>query len=266
MSKQVRIVTVAIKNNINLSLLASSLGIKDFENWKGCLELDESIVTNILKYAVEDARVLLYKIGCIVIIGLEERDEQNILGKLKLFLQIDYLKHMYLFKDYDYCQASEVYTKAEAMARSVRLKWIEMQVSELIEQAEPLLIKINKGSKRGFTPKFRHIIAKIQRFEIESVGILALLGRPYQGTSKETYEEFIKAYDIRDRLAIVTEKLELLKGIISMHELFGRFIGWERLLAIEAVLLICFPIPGIMSIDIGRLWERIYSLIRLVFR
>ncbi|WP_069998021.1 RMD1 family protein [Cellulosilyticum sp. I15G10I2] len=266
MKAYVRIVAVPIKKNINLALLASSMGIKGFENWRGCLELDVQSVASILRYTVENACVLLYKMGCIVIIGLNEKEEQTILSRLKLFLEIDYLKHMYLFKDYDYCPVAQRHTKAEAMARSVRLRWIEIQVDELVEQAEPLLIKINKGSKRGFTPKFRYLIAKIQRFEIESAGILAMLGRTYQGISKETYEAYMEDYNIKERLMIVNEKLELLKSITSIHELFGRFIGWQRLLAIEAVLLICFPIPGLISLDMVALGQRVLLLINTFFK
>jgi uncharacterized Rmd1/YagE family protein len=263
MSEDIRIVAVAVKNSINLAAFAKGIDIKEFENWKACLELDETIISTLLRYEVKGACVLLYKMGAIVLVGLDENQEQDLLSKLELFLQIDYLKRMHLFNDYDYCKPYEVYTKAEAMARSIRLKWLEMQVDDLMEQAEPLLIKIGKGSKRGYTPKFRQLVAKAERFELESIGILAMLGRPYQGVSKEIYEKYIGEYDIKERLTVINEKLSMLQGITSAHELFGRFIGWQRLLIIEAILLVCFPIPGLMSLNLIDMWQRVYKWIHL---
>lgn len=261
MSEKIRIVAVAVKNNINLYEFAKGIGIKEFESWKACLELDETIISSLLGYKVKDAKVLLYKMGAVVLVGLDESKEQDVLSKLELFLQIDYLKRMHLLNEYDYCNRSEIYTKSEAMVRSIRLEWLEMQVDDLMEQAEPLLVKIGKGSKRGYTLKFRKLVAKTQRFEIESIGILAMLGRPYQGASKESYEKYIGEYDIKERLTITNEKLSMLQVIIASHELFGRFIGWQRLLVIEAVLLVLFPIPGLMSIDLGNLWQDLYEWI-----
>jgi len=263
MSKARRIVAVAVKNNINLAAFAKGIGIKEFESWKACLELDETVISTFLSYEVKNSKILLYKMGAIVLVGIDEKQEQDILSKLELFLQIDYLKRMRLFNEYDYCDPSEVYIKAEAMVRSIRLKWLEMQVDDLMEQAEPILIRIGKGTKRGYAVKFRQLVAKTQRFEIESIGILAMLGRPYQGISKEIYEKYIGEYDIKERLAVTHEKLSMLQGITAAHEVFGTFIGWQRLLVIEAVLLVCFPIPGLMSLDLGDLWQRFYQWIQM---
>lgn len=266
MKENWRLAAVAVKNSIKLNGVALGVGIKTFENWKGCLELDETVLSGLLKYTVEDAKVFLYKMGAIVTAGLDENQERDILGKLEGFLEIDYLNHMYLLSEYDWCSISEVYTKAEAMARSIRLKWIEMQVNDLMEETEPLLIKMGKGSKRGFSPKLRHLVAKIQRFEIETVGILAMLGRPYQGRSKEYFEQYVENYAIKERLLVVIEKLDILKEITTAHELFGRFVGWQRLLVIEVILLVCFPIPGIMTLNLFGLWKNLWSFIQLLVK
>jgi uncharacterized Rmd1/YagE family protein len=264
MSEKIRIVAIAIKDSINLIHFAEGIGIRAFENWKGCLELDEQVISRLLKYTVEDAKVLLYKIGSLILIGLDENQERDILHKLELFLQIDYLKEMTVFNEYDYCLSAEATTKAEAMARSIRLKWIELQVDDLVEEAEPLLQKIRKGNSRGFTKKFCIFIAKIQRFQIETVGILAVIGRIDHGTSKEMYGMYLEEYNIKDRLSVVNQKLKMLQGITEAHELFGRFVGWQRLLILEAVLLVCFPIPGLLSLDIQALWQSVCRLINFL--
>lgn len=265
MSEEVRIAAIAVKNTINLSMFAEGIGIKTFENWKNYLEMDEMMLSGLLKYPVDEAKVLLYKMGAVILVGFNEDEERMMMSALEGFLQIKYLHKMYLFNEYDTCSRGEIYTKAEAMARSVRLNWIEIQVDDLMEQAESILAKLAKGGKKGFTPKLCRFLAKIQRFEIESIGIIAMLGRPYQGKDKTSYSKYVEIYEIKERLTVLHKKLEVLKGITNAHELFGRFLSWQRLLIAEVILLVCFPIPGLLSLNLIRLWTKGWDLIQILF-
>lgn len=265
MNRQIRITAAAVKNQINLMQFAEGIGIKEFEGWKTRLELDHAMISNLITYPVKEGRILLYKLGVIVLIGLDESLERHVFYKLESFIQINYIKPLDFFKEYAWCYPEESFLKADAMAKSIKLKWIEAQVDRLIEQSEPLLSKINKGSKRGFTSKLRRLIAKIHQLEIDSTDLLAVLGRPYNGASKELYEKYIEEYVIGERLMVVSEKLALLKSITDMHELFGRFIGWQRLLMIEVALLFCFPLPSLLSVNIIGIFNRIYASLQMIF-
>lgn len=225
----------------------------NFEGWRTCLK-------------IQALNVWVYKMGCLVLINADEIKEKNIFDYLKPFLKSNALENMAHFRECDTCMLDEVDVRAEALSKSVRLKWIESEVDRLMEQAEPLLEQINKGTKRGFTPRYFKLVTKIQRFELESIGILALLGRSYRVVHKENYEDALLYYNVKDRLAILKKKLNTLTDIISMHELFGRFIGWQRLLVIEAILLICFPIPSFLSFDYVSIWQRILEWYYLILR
>ncbi len=255
MKEKVRVSVVMLYDKIDLVSVANTFNIHDYEKWKSSLHLECEAVNGLLKYQIQGAHIYIYKIGCVAFIGLTESEERDLLAKVRMLLPTDELKIEEAYSEYALSEKEYAHTQAEAMVRSVRLKWIEGRMNQLGEEAEKILAKINRGSGLGYSGTLYKFISKLQRFEIESAGLLALLGRPYSGAEKEAYTHAVETYALQERLSVLNEKIEMFRGITDTHEVFGRFVGWQRLLVIEAILLVLFPLSGVLDWDLGSLWQ-----------
>lgn len=247
MKEIIRVYAAILSNKINLQSLAQAFNIDDYEKWKGYLCLDSLAVGKLLKYHKENTKIYVYQFGCVALVGLDENEERNLLKNLAMFLlEKDHIENDF-YSMHSECSLEDVHIQAEAMVRSIRLRWIETRIEELDQEAEDILEKIKKGIAIRRFSKLYSFIAKLQRFEIECAGVLAILGKAYKGEEREKYYQLINEYELHERLAVLTEKIKILRQISDTHDLFGRFIGWQRLLFIEAILLFIFPILGMLD-------------------
>ena len=247
MKDKVRVFATILSDRIDLASIAKAFSLHDYEKWKGYLHLDNMAVSKLLMYQKEKAEVYLYQFGCAAIVGLEEDEERELIKKLRMFLSERNRIRYDFYGIHEECFSEHARLQAEVMARSVRLEWIEGRIEALYKDAETILEKIKQGAAIRRFSKLYLFIAKLQRFELECAGVLAILGKSYKGEQREIYHHLIEEYEIHDRLSVLSEKIEMLRQIGDTHDLFGRFIGWQRLLFIEALLLIIFPLLGMIT-------------------
>ncbi len=247
MIDKVRVYTTMLSNKIDLESIAKAINIEGYEKWKGYLCLDSEAVSKLLSYNKEKVQIYIYQFGCVALVGLDENEERRLIKNLTMFVsEKDYIENEF-YSIHAECSLKNAPIQAEAMVRSVRLKWIEVRIEEINQEAEETLEKIKKGIAIRRFSKLYSFIAKLQRFEIECAGVLAILGKSYKGEERETYYQLIDEYALHERLSVLGQKIKILRRISDTHDLFGRFIGWQRLLFIEAILLVIFPILGFFT-------------------
>lgn len=247
MKEKIRVYGAMLSNSIDLQSIAQAFDIDDYEKWKGYLCLDSVAVSKLLKYHKERTQIYIYQFGCVALVGLDENEERNLLKNLTMFLEEKDHIEIDFYSMHSECPDEDVRIQAEAMVRSIRLKMIEVRIEKLDQEVEEILEKIEKGIAIRRFSKLYPFIAKLQRFEIECAGVLATLGKSYKGEEREKYYQLINEYELYERLSVLAEKIKMLRQISDTHDLFGRFIGWQRLLFIEAILLVIFPLLGMLD-------------------
>lgn len=261
-----------IAPRLPLATVASYFGLNTPLPWENHLVLKGSRLETILKYQNTSKQVYLFDFGCLTFVNFDAQEIRvfldylrSITGKVdnNLFasfheghtLYIGEKKLCKLWKDAEEAVAydeSILSIVAMILAKSVALSKIEKDVAELLDQAEGLLLSLQKGKLPPGARKFSKVIGSMLRFQYDTIYSVKIFDRPAsidcRVWSRDIYDSLAGYYELYDRFDIVNSKMDDLKTITSSYSMLTHNHNERRLLLFEIFLLALFPLFHIADI------------------
>ena len=268
--KTIKLKAYSIINEIDLNKIAIDCGLKKKFTWEEPLILKNKHLENILgKKDLEDMSIMIFAFGSVVFINLDSGEELKAVNYLKKFNGNIDLKNWNKYKEnYDLhieetekiefenryvaipeYKAFYIEIIATTIAKSVALERTEEQVEKILDDIEPMIEKLKKGTIRSSNKKLAKVMSKILKHEHNSVSYVMILDKPEitweNSEADEFYEKTSNFFELNDRYKILKEKTNILNNIMEgftniFHSTRGFFIEWVivALIVMEVVIML----------------------------
>lgn len=262
----------SVSKEIDLNALAKSFEIPKRFTWEEPIHLYGDILKSLINEEIsQDGGVFLFSFGSIVLLnGYESWIEKiNIyLNENKLCKLLDGWKN---FTDsYDLMEESGtdecndsmarlhiispyyIELSAIVLAKSVALERNELQIEQILNQAESLIERLESGKTRMADKKLGIISASILRHEYDSVSYVLILDKPditwTMSDANVYYDKLSVIFELSDRYEILKQKTDTLRHIV---EGFTAVNHGTRSYLMEVVILILILLEVIlMTLDL----------------
>ncbi|HOJ11981.1 MAG TPA: RMD1 family protein [Clostridiales bacterium] len=255
-----------VNSRLNMKNMASFFNI----NWpmgkKDYIALKDKQLDTIFKYKTQHKVVYFFEFGCMTFINFD-MDEirifmeyvESIIGKIDSDMFMKFYEgyaikvgHNNCFRLYGDGENYTGYSKyieaiiAVILAKSTALSWVESQVDILMDEAERIIDNLYKGWLRTNSRKFSRIIARILRFEYESIYNIEILDRTTGLDKKlkfrQVYDDMVGYYELMERFNIVKNKVDNLRRLTRSYANLSYEHHENRLYIFEIFLLVLFPL------------------------
>ncbi len=209
-----------------------------------------------------DKMVWIFSFGCICLVEFEEGQVRKFLrlcSSLKGFMESNLwetFNDRHFLELQDGKRASEQLIKVgiytTILAKSTELKYLEYLIDKMIDQTERFIIDLNEGSANPGNLLSQKINFGIGKAQLNIIGKIKLLNRPkeYEAyfENRKLYDSITEYYELNKRFNIIQEKIRDLISIISSYQQFGINRREKRLLILEIILLILFPVSELIHL------------------
>lgn len=258
--------TYKIAARLPLVRIAPFFNLRKDAAWKEYLKIDGAEVEKILKYASVKKAVYLYKYGCITFLNFSQDEIPVFLDYLQtLFVKLDYQLlsqfnenhalflsdkgEVSLWEDADvkfHDQPLIEDIAATVLAKSTELYTIEIELSEVFDDADIFIKNLKSGYLRANTKKVISTIAKSIRFKYRSLESVRLLDRPAEFSRtlepREIFDTLSEYFELDERYDVITNQMAILDSITEEYFSFRSKRSERRLIIFEIVLLSIFPL------------------------
>ncbi|WP_069998022.1 RMD1 family protein [Cellulosilyticum sp. I15G10I2] len=259
----------SVSKEIDLNALAKSFEIPKRFTWEEPIRLYGEVLKNLLQEeTVQEGEVFLFYFGSIVLLNGETHWVEKInkyLGKNNLCKLLENWRH---FNDEyelveetgaDQCNDSiaklhsispyHIELSAITLAKSVALERNELQIEQILNQAESLIERLENGKTRMADKKLGMISASILRHEYDSVSYVLILDKPditwTVSDANAYYEKLSIIFELADRYEILKQKTDTLRHIV---EGFTAVNHGTRSYIMEVVILILILVEVILML------------------
>lgn len=258
-----------VATSLPLNKIAAFLKTNMKFRWNEYILVSGNQLDTILKYHSNNKAVYIFKYGCICFANLTDNEIYSFLKYIgsigSIASKINYnLMHKFheshnikiddnlrcsLWKNsstkVDYNENAN-HILSIILARSTQMYSFEMQLNTMLDNAEKFIVSLQKGHLSMFTKKSYTTMAKILRFEFESMSCIRIFEHPvfaeYSIKSNEIYDTLAKYYEFRDRFNIMQSKIKDLRRIVSLYSSLSHSQTENRLLIFEIFLLSLFSL------------------------
>ncbi|HHV29456.1 RMD1 family protein [Acetivibrio mesophilus] len=268
--KTVRFISYKVAASLPIDKIAAFLKTNMKFTWNEYILVSSNQLDAILKYHSEDKAVYLFKYGCISFVNLTDNEIYSFLKYIEsITSKINYnlihkyhLSHNINIDDNLSCILWENsntkvdYNKntdhilAIILARSTQMYFFETQLNTMLDNSEKFLISLQKGRLPLFTRKSYKIMAKILKFEFESMSCIRIFEYPvfdkHSMKSNEVYDALSEYYELSDRFNIMQSKIKELRKIVGLYSSLSHSQTENRLLMFEIFLLSLFSLSHII--------------------
>lgn len=277
-----------LATKLPLGKIAAFFKIHQPVSWEGYLVLEDKHLEAVFKYSANSKQVYLFEFGCATFVNFN-------IGEIRCF--IDYLKTLVdvvdnnLFAVFHESHSLEVnkdgncvlwsgntsYVKyneyvthivSMVLAKSTALSQIEVEADNLLNEAEKFIGYLKKGWLRANTRKSAATIARILRFEYESITNIRIFDRFFDSkagvASKEIYDHMAEHYELHDRFKVIKSKTNDLKRIVNNYSTLSYNDTERRLLIFEIFLLALFPISHVLMHEVYKF--NLANIFKIFFR
>ena len=274
-------------NSIDLKNTASLFGLPAPESRDRFIILGGRQLSEVYKYNMEEKRIFIFTIGCIVFedFNIDETDNFfETLGQtigepdyrmLAVYreshtISINDQGNLFLWKE-----SSEEYPSIDGLfdiiaiilAKSTALSKEESDIDQLLDEADIHISGFQKGIVGSGTRRFTSTMAHIIKFEQQSTAGIMIFDRPAATTGsirlKEVYDKLSAYYELDDRYEVLESKVNELRKIVRTYSTLRYRNQENRLLIFEIFLLMLFPLFRIAEHIIGN--QSVESLVRMIF-
>ncbi|HOM03684.1 MAG TPA: RMD1 family protein [Acetivibrio sp.] len=268
--KTVHFTSYKVATSLPLDKIAALLKANMKFTWDEYILVAGNQLDAILKYHTEDKAVYLFKYGCISFVNFTDKEIysflkylESITSKINYNLMPKYHESHNISIDEDgscsLWENSDIrvdYDKnidhilSIILARSTQMDLFETQLNTLLDEAEKFIILLQKRRLLTFTKKSCTIMAKILRFEFESMSCIRIFEHPsldkHSIKSNEIYDILADYYEFGDRFNIMQSKIKDLRKIVSLYSSLSYSETEKRLLIFEIFLLSLFSLAHII--------------------
>lgn len=138
---------------------------------------------------------------------------------------------------------------AMVVAKSVALEKIELRLAEIMDNIEPLIVRLEKGKLRVSDRRLAQISSRIARYEYNALAYVMLLDKPdITWTSSDAllfYDQLADFFELNDRYEVLTQKAALLNRVVDGIAAISHSLKNVR---IEVVILLLILIEVIIMV------------------
>ncbi len=273
-------------NSIDLKNAATGLGLPSPEGRSRYIVLHSKHLAQTYNDDVQQKRIYIFNIGCIVFegFGVAEtrvflKDLESIIGKHNYKTLTEYREiHSIISADgnmvYLWEGSTEQYPLMDGLseivavilAKSTALSKEESDINQLLDKADSHISKYQKGILSRGTRSFALTMAQIIKFEHRSTVEIRIFDRPTAAGSiqlREAYDKLSVRFELDDRYSVLESKVAELRNITHTYSTLKYRLHENRLIGFEIFLLILFPLFRIFDYIIGQ--EDIKSFFRMIF-
>lgn len=271
--KSVRFFSSKIAFFIDLKKVAAAFRLTTPESWEDCIILEEQQLVEIYSVYMPSRRIYIFSYGCVVFenFGVDEMGEFHksiamIIGELDYQMLANYNESYALPIEEGKTDTSLSYVVAVVLAKSSALSRQEANVDLLLDEAESFIDKLQTAAFNSGTRKFSRTMARIIRFEHESVAAIKLFERPAEAAGslalREAYDKLSVRFELEDRYDVLEKKILELRSIVRSYAGLRNNSREKRLLFFEIFLLALFPLFRILEFVLQRLGiENVFKLL-----
>lgn len=214
----------------------------------------------VLKYETPTKFVWLFKWGCICFINFETAEIYHFLKNLEsTYGSIDFNFFAKYNENYslalegspetvEFSNILKIY--ALALAKSTELKFIAENLDRIYDRAERLVYDLQRGLPKPTSRILQKMTLGIVKIQLILINTLQILDRPKDFDDlnlKNAYSSAIKTFELLKRFETIQTKITTIIEIITPYQKLGFNQRETRLLFLEAVLLVVFPLSRILD-------------------
>lgn len=233
--------------------------------WNEYIVLDEHELNFIFRFNSVSKLVYIFRYGCISFMNFEEDEVYTFLHHIKsvignvdfsLFskyneshmLQIDGNGICKLWKSSDETLVYKNFYNhiiSIVLAKSTELFKLEIEVGDLLDQADKFLIYLQKGSLNINKKVYTASIAKVLRLEYHIINNIKIFERDIFNNesieSRRVYDKLSEYYELDSRCKVIQSKIDDLRGIYKAYSSLSYRQIETRLYWLEIFMLALFP-------------------------
>ncbi len=225
--------------------------------------------------APRSQQVYLFEFGCVTLVDFEESDAwaflsylSSIVGKLDMQAAFRFNEHHNLEVVENTCYLWEgqeepttfgewvIGVVALVLAKSAALTAVESDAGRLLDEAEDLIARLQRGHLHLRTRKFAATIARMLRFQYDSVGSIGIFDVPrglvHTLQAKAVYDDFAEHYELHQRFEHLQNKMQELQRITELYSKLSYKYQENRLCLFEILLLMLFPLSHLLHAFLER--------------
>ena len=263
-----------VASRISLSAVASVFQITPPQSWEKYLLLKGRHLDMVLKGKATSKEAYIFDFGCITFVNFNQDETRVFLEYMEsitggidygLFgrfheshtIRIDSSGGFKLWKDSPHSIAfgsGVIPIISVVLAKSTALYRIETQTAALLDEAEKFIHYLQKGKLRANTRSYISTIARILRFEYDSINSIRIFDRSLNIDGsiryRDMYDSLAEFYELHERFDILKSKVGDLRNIISAYSTLSYNHHQRRLFMFEVLLLALFPLSYLIRLFI----------------
>lgn len=261
----------SVSQEIELNILAQNFALPKRFTWEEPIHLQGSLLRQLLEEDIGVGEVFIFSFGSIVILN----GEQTWVHKINKYLEHNKLCKLldnwsYFHDEYELIQENKQYQyndslakldsideyhielSATILAKSVALERNEFQIEQILNRAESLIERLEKGQTRMGDKKLGIISASILRHEYDSISYILILDKPditWSLSDADTYYEKLSiVFELSDRYEVLKQKTDTLRHIVEGFTAVNHGIRSYRMEVIIIALILIEVI--LMTLDL----------------
>lgn len=244
----------------NLNRVAKFFKLPCFSVDSDSLEFNPEHVGAVLKFETPAKFVWLFKWGCICFVNFESSETYRFLKNLEsTYGSIDF--NLFTTYNENYSLTMEECPETSALsnilkiyaivlAKSTELKYLEANLNLIYDGAERLVHDLQRGLPKPTSRILKKMNLDIVKAQLTIINSLQLLDRPKEFDDlklKNIYNSAVKNFELPNRFEIIQIKVTAIIEIITPYQKLGFNHQETRLLFLEVVLLMLFPLSRILD-------------------
>lgn len=146
---------------------------------------------------------------------------------------------------------------ASILAKSTELKHLESMVSRTFDQSEQFINELQNGFFRSDHTLLKKTTIHMVRHQLQMIHGFRILDRPDECRSKlklrQTYDIAIQTYALTKRFENIQNKFTDFNGITAPYLALSHAEKEHRLLMMEIILLMIFPLPHLFKVIVPKM-------------
>lgn len=249
-----------VSSKPNLHRVAKFFKVPFFGVDSDSLVFEPKHVGAVLKFETPAKFVWLFKWGCICFINFESSETYRFLKKLEsTYGSVDFILFTKYNENYNLTMEESLEPAALSnilkiyaivLAKSTELKYLEANLNLIYDQAERLVYDLQRGLPKPTSRILKKMNLGIVKTQLTIINSLQLLDRPKEFDDlklKNIYNSAIKTFELPNRFETIQTKITTIIEIITPYQKLGFNHRETRLLFLEVVLLVLFPLSRILD-------------------
>lgn len=268
--EKIHLISYKISAQLPLKEIARFFQMHGNLKWSEYILLEEKHLEVVFKYRLTNKQVYLFQFGCITFINFSINEISAFLEYLtSLAVKVDQNlftkfneEHVLGISMSGMCKLWDDNSKnykfdpkiieilSIVLAKSVALHKIEADLNNLLDEAERFIYRLQKGWLGINSRRLTSIVAKILRFEYESIHNIRIYDRTFATDTlqaKEIYDALEEHYELYERFDIIENKIEDLRSVIHSYSTLSYKSTENRQYVFEIFLLVLFPLVHILQ-------------------